>query len=162
MIPWPLRCSCCFRSCCIRCARPDSRRTTLRTLAGLRQARLLHEFGTYDEGTRWAHWLAAAGMSDVDSAGGLCFSHTMHAVDSALRGQGVALTTPQLVADDIAAKRLVIPFRRGLDTGRRCWLVWPAREMRREAARLLADWLLASFGTTPAGPRRAQRSATDA
>jgi len=55
----------------------------------------------------------------------------------------------------------VIPFRRGLDTGRRCWLVWPGRPMR-EPARLLADWLRASFGAAPAAPRRIQRSTTDA
>jgi LysR family glycine cleavage system transcriptional activator len=85
----------------------------------------------------------------------------MHAVDSAMRGQGVALTTPQLVADDLAARRLVIPFRRGLDAGRRCWLVWPGRPMR-EPARLLAEWLRTTFGAAAAGPRRAQRRTTDA
>ena len=157
----PLQCQPLFPVVLFPVCTPDYRRTTLRTLAGLRQARLLHEFGNYDEGTLWARWLASAGLGDIDSAGGMYFSHTMHAVDSALRGQGVALTAPQLVADDLAARRLVIAFRRGLDTGRRCWLVWPARPMR-DPARLLADWLRASFGQAPAGPRRAQRSATDA
>ncbi len=120
---------------------PEYRRRHLRTLAGLRKVRLLHEFSPQEQGSLWPRWLAAAGLADVDPEPGLYFSHTMHAVETALRGEGVALTNPELVQDELSTERLVIAFRRGLNTGRSYWLVWPGRPMR-EPARWLADWLV--------------------
>jgi LysR family glycine cleavage system transcriptional activator len=58
----------------------------------------------------WKMWLMAAGMRDVETSRGLHFSHTALAIQAAIDGQGVALGDSTLVADDLAAGRLVRPF----------------------------------------------------
>jgi len=58
----------------------------------------------------WRHWLSAIGANDVDPAEGVRFSHTGLAIDGAISGQGIALGRTILVADDIAAGRLIVPF----------------------------------------------------
>lgn len=58
----------------------------------------------------WSMWLRAAGAPEVDATRGLHFSQTALALQAALDGQGVALGDSTLVADDLAAGRLVRPF----------------------------------------------------
>jgi len=55
-------------------------------------------------------WLRAAGAPEVDATRGLHFSQTALSLQAALDGQGVALGDSTLVADDLAAGRLVRPF----------------------------------------------------
>jgi LysR family transcriptional regulator, glycine cleavage system transcriptional activator len=58
----------------------------------------------------WAMWLRAAGAPEVDATRGLHLSQTALALQAALDGHGVALGDSTLVADDLAAGRLVRPF----------------------------------------------------
>jgi LysR family glycine cleavage system transcriptional activator len=58
----------------------------------------------------WAMWLRAAGAPDVDATRGLHLSQTSLALQAALDGHGIALGDSTLVADDLAARRLVKPF----------------------------------------------------
>ena len=58
----------------------------------------------------WAMWLRAAGAPEVDATRGLHFGQTSLALQAALDGQGIALGDSTLVADDLAAGRLVRPF----------------------------------------------------
>lgn len=61
----------------------------------------------------WRMWLLAAGSDaagDFDSTRGPRFSMEMMVVQAAIEGHGVALASDALVADDIAAGRLVRPF----------------------------------------------------
>ncbi|HEY1383288.1 MAG TPA: transcriptional regulator GcvA [Dongiaceae bacterium] len=58
----------------------------------------------------WAMWLRAAGAPEVDATRGLHLSQTALALQAALDGHGVALGDSTLVADDLAARRLVKPF----------------------------------------------------
>ena len=62
----------------------------------------------------WAMWLRAAGAPDVDATRGLHLSQTSLALQAALDGHGVALGDSTLVADDLAARRLVRPFSMAL------------------------------------------------
>ncbi|MBZ0261206.1 MAG: transcriptional regulator GcvA [Hyphomicrobiales bacterium] len=62
----------------------------------------------------WRMWMLAAGIRDFDDAAGLHFSQTSLAVQAAINGQGVALGDSNLVADDLAAGRLVKPFELSL------------------------------------------------
>ncbi len=62
----------------------------------------------------WRMWMLAAGIRDFDDSAGLHFSQTSLAVQAALNGQGVALGDSNLVADDLAAGRLVKPFELSL------------------------------------------------
>ena len=93
----------------------------------------------------WRSWLLAAGVEGVDAARGVRFSHTMSAVQAALAGQGVALGTTSLVADDLAAGRLVRPFDLALKGPPRLayHLVAPRGSADRPLVRAFRDWVLA-------------------
>lgn len=58
----------------------------------------------------WQTWLAAAGVDSVAANRGLRFNNSVLAIDAAINGQGVALSCGFVVADDLAAGRLVRPF----------------------------------------------------
>jgi LysR family transcriptional regulator, glycine cleavage system transcriptional activator len=59
----------------------------------------------------WRMWMLAAGIRDFDDRRGLHFSQTSLALQAAIDGHGVALSESTLVADDLAAGRLVQPFK---------------------------------------------------
>ncbi|MEC5162865.1 MULTISPECIES: LysR substrate-binding domain-containing protein [unclassified Janthinobacterium] len=58
----------------------------------------------------WKNWFAAAGLPWQARHGRLLFSDEGHAIQAVLAGQGIALLSLELVADDIAAGRLTQPF----------------------------------------------------
>jgi LysR family glycine cleavage system transcriptional activator len=58
----------------------------------------------------WAGWFAAAGRIAREPKSQLRFSDESHAIQAAVAGQGVALLSLSLVADELAAGRLVQPF----------------------------------------------------
>lgn len=62
----------------------------------------------------WKMWMRAAGITDFDDRAGLHFGQTSYAVQAAIDGMGVALGDSNLVADDLAAGRLVKPFELSL------------------------------------------------
>lgn len=81
----------------------------LRQPADLRRHTLLHVDWQSAEAS-WRMWLLAAGLEDIDPTRGPRFSMESMAVQAALDGQGVALVGDLLVADHLAAGRLVRPF----------------------------------------------------
>jgi LysR family glycine cleavage system transcriptional activator len=78
----------------------------------LRRHTLIHlEWDSEDvTAPNWRMWLLAAGIHDIDFTRGPVFSMTSLALQAAIEGQGVALASSFLVADDLAAGRLVAPF----------------------------------------------------
>lgn len=58
----------------------------------------------------WRLWLAAAGVQGIDAARGPRFGTSAMAIQAAVEGLGVTLGRSVLVADDLAAGRLVKPF----------------------------------------------------
>ena len=91
----------------------------------------------------WAVWLRSAGLDRVDPYRGPTFLSSDHAVQAAIRGEGVVLGRSALVAEDLAAGRLVRPFDLGLPAGFAYYVVCPPRALRRRDVRLFRDWLLA-------------------
>jgi LysR family glycine cleavage system transcriptional activator len=84
----------------------------LRQPQDLRRHTLIHvewqsEGATWPD---WRMWMLAAGIASDEPLRALHFSQTSLAVQAAIDGQGVALSESTLVADDIAAGRLVHPF----------------------------------------------------
>ena len=104
------------------------------------RARLLHEV-SYDY---WPDWIAAAGVTDVDVARGLFFSHTMLALDAASEGQGVALAPLCLADRELARGALTIVDPRPFAPGTGIHLAWPRRGLRTlsPAAIAFRDWLI--------------------
>ncbi len=81
----------------------------------LRHHTLLH-VEWKDAEASWRMWLLAAGLDAIDPTRGPRFTQETMAVQAALDGHGVALVGDVLVADDLAAGRLVRPFDPGLST----------------------------------------------
>jgi LysR family transcriptional regulator, glycine cleavage system transcriptional activator len=79
----------------------------LNDVADLQQHTLLHA-STLPR--LWSDWLAAAGAHDLEPAGSLTLDHFYLALQAALDGLGVAMGPTALVADDLAAARLIVPF----------------------------------------------------
>ena len=85
-------------------------RHPLRTPADLAHHTLLHDVFTVDR----AMWLQKAGIDTVDPRRGPTFLSSDHAILAAVQGEGIALGRSALVADDLAAGRLVRLFELGL------------------------------------------------
>jgi len=87
----------------------------LRQPDDLRHHTLLH-VEWKDAEASWRMWLLAAGLHDIDPTRGPRFTMENMAVQAALDGNGVALIGDILVADELAAGRLVRPFDPSLCT----------------------------------------------
>ncbi len=87
----------------------------LRQPDDLRHHTLLH-IDWKDAEASWRMWLLAAGLHDIDPTRGPRFTMENMAVQAAIDGHGVALVGDMLVADDLAAGRLVRPFDPSLST----------------------------------------------
>lgn len=79
----------------------------LRDVADLSQHTLLH---VTTMPRLWRDWLAAAGHAGMAPASSLTFDHFYLTIQAAIDGLGVAMGPTALVADDLAAGRLVTPF----------------------------------------------------
>jgi len=96
----------------------------------------------------WEIWFQAGGRSGAPDAGQFPVSLEYEHLDvaAAVAGQGIAIGSPIIFADELAAGRLVAPHPRVARDGRAFWLTWPA--VRRDSAKLarLREWLLSELG----------------
>lgn len=93
----------------------------------------------------WAAWLTSAGVKGVNARKGLSFDSYSFAVDAAVKGEGVALGRTTLVADDLAAGRLVRPFKHALKAVASFYFVYPPEAIRQRKVKAFRDWLLAEM-----------------
>jgi LysR family glycine cleavage system transcriptional activator len=114
-------------------------RYPLRTPADLARHTLLHDVFTVD----WAIWLHTAGIDNVDPYRGPTFLSSDHAIQAAVRGEGVVLGRSALVADELAAGHLVRPFELSLPAGFAYYVVYPERALQRPSVKAFRDWLMA-------------------
>jgi LysR family transcriptional regulator, glycine cleavage system transcriptional activator len=64
----------------------------------------------------WSDWLKAAGAPQVDATRGVWFHYMSMTLHAAAQGQGVALTTLAIAADELASGRLIAPFTTSVHT----------------------------------------------
>jgi LysR family glycine cleavage system transcriptional activator len=114
-------------------------RYPLRTPADLARHTLLHDVFTVD----WAIWLRSAGIDNVNPHRGPTFLSSDHAIQAAVRGEGIVLGRSALVADDLAAGRLVRPFELSLPASFAYYVVYPQRALQRPSVKAFRDWLMA-------------------
>jgi len=109
----------------------------------LRHHTLLH-IDWKDAEASWRMWLLAAGLDDIDPTSGPRFTMENMAVQAALDGHGVALVGDILVADDLAAGRLVRPFDPSLSTPLTFsyYLLTPKDSDEQPKVAAFRDWLL--------------------
>lgn len=116
----------------------------LREPADLCRHTLLHHTSSYQDDSYpdWRMWLQAAGVNTCDLSRGPTFSMASMAVEAAINGQGVALVGHVLVADDIAAGRLVRPFELSFPVLFAYYIVSPLVTAERPRVVAFREWLL--------------------
>ncbi len=67
------------------------------------------------------------------------------ALQAAIEGQGIALGTTAIVADDLASGRLVLPFDLHLTTNFAYSLVWPKTLAGKPMVAGFHDWISAAI-----------------
>lgn len=110
----------------------------LKTPEDLRYHTLLHDEYQID----WPMWLRAADVQGVEVNRGPRFTDSGIQLQAAIDGQGVALARAVLVADDIAAGRLVRLFDVTLPGDFAYWIVAPPHYFSRPKVAAFRDWLL--------------------
>jgi LysR family glycine cleavage system transcriptional activator len=81
--------------------------TPLLNICDLSRQTLLH---TSSMPRLWRDWLSEAGEAALGPGASLTFDHFYLTIQAAIDGLGVAMGPTALIADDLAAKRLVAPF----------------------------------------------------
>jgi len=104
--------------------------------AALLEEPLLH---TASRPQAWPQWAAAQGLEPARLQQGQGFEHLYYLLEAAAAGLGVAIAPQPLVADDLAAGRLVAPWG-FVETAARLALWVPGR-VRDGRAQQLAHWL---------------------
>ena len=64
----------------------------------------------------WSDWLKAADAAEVETTRGVWFYQMSMAIHAAAQGQGVALTSLAIAADELAPGRLIAPFTTSVPT----------------------------------------------
>jgi LysR family transcriptional regulator, glycine cleavage system transcriptional activator len=95
----------------------------------------------------WSAWLSSAGVKGVNPRKGLTFDSYTFAVEAAVKGDGVVLGRTMLVADDLAAGRLVRPFSHAVKANSSFYVVYPPDAVRQRKVKVFRDWLFSEIGT---------------
>ena len=120
------------------CSPATLARAPLRAVADLAGHTLLH---TSTLPRVWSDWFALAGHPEVEPASTLTLDHFYLAIQAALDGLGVAMGPTALVADDLAAGRLVAPFPDTSLPTRNYHAYLPDARVDDPAVTAFCDWL---------------------
>ena len=96
----------------------------------------------------WRDWLTEAGHSALEPAASLTFDHFYLTIQAALDGLGVAMGPTALIADDLAAGRLVTPFPAISLPARSYFAYFPAGRSNDPHSAVFCDWLEAQGRAT--------------
>ena len=99
----------------------------------------------------WRMWLLAAGVEGVDAERGPRFNDAGLVMQTAIAGQGVALATDVLAADDLAAGRLVRPFELSVPVDFGYYIVCPKEKAENPTVAAFAAWLHEEAGLMMGG-----------
>jgi LysR family glycine cleavage system transcriptional activator len=89
----------------------------------------------------WRMWLLAAGVEGVDAERGPRFNDAGLILQTAIAGQGVALSADVLAADDLAAGRLVRPFELSVPVDFGYYIVCPEAKAKDRKVSAFTAWL---------------------
>ena len=90
----------------------------------------------------WETFLAAHGVAGAPRHRGLTYDNYMVLIQSALRGEGIALCGRRLAEDFLAQGDLVRPISEALKSDRGFYLIRPREKQMSHTARQFHDWLL--------------------
>lgn len=119
----------------------------LRKPDDLRVYRLLHDTSIPgdNEQNSWERWLKLAGATQVAAHRGTRFSLAELALQAAIDGAGVVMGRMVLAEGDLAAGRLIKPFRRVLPLGVSYFLVTAKSSARRLEIQCFREWLFSQL-----------------
>jgi LysR family glycine cleavage system transcriptional activator len=89
----------------------------------------------------WRDWLTEAGQPALEPAASLTFDHFYLTIQAALDGLGVAMGPTALIADDLAAGRLVTPFPKISLPARSYFAYFPEARRNDPHGAVFCDWL---------------------
>ena len=95
----------------------------------------------------WNTWLRSAGLTDIDTNCGATFTLASMAVQAAIEDHGVCLAGRTLVANDLAAGRLIQPFELSFPAGFAYYLVCLPERLNEAAVAEFRRWILTETGT---------------
>ena len=131
------------------------RRLALETPADIDRATLLHE----DTREDWTEWLLVAGLDPALADKGTVMDDDNALIQAAVSGQGLALTTPSLVVEDIATGRLISPFELALADGYGFYLVYEKDALARPKVAAFRSFLRDEAAREEARPVEVENSA---
>ena len=105
---------------------------------------LIHDDTIANERARpsWEEWLRLAGVTGADTHAGPHFCDSGLALVAAVDGLGIALASKPLAAAEIAAGRLISPFKIAVQQPYAYYLVTPEAISGRPAVEAFRQWLL--------------------
>ncbi|MFF5864416.1 LysR substrate-binding domain-containing protein [Pseudomonas sp. NPDC012596] len=110
------------------------------------RARLLHTASH----NHWSRWLGGAGYTGPVPHSSMQFDQSLLSIDAARRGQGLVLTSPWLVEDELEAGLLVQLFSHTLSVNRGFYLLHRNDSMLPPSTVAVQRWLLQAAGLQPA------------
>lgn len=116
----------------------------LRSADDLRHHALIHDMSMRAEASfpTWTSWLAAAGITNIESGRGLQINDSAAATQAAVVGRGVALGRTILVADDLASGALIRPFGSAQSHAFAYYVVCEPGRSNEPAIEAFVQWLL--------------------
>lgn len=90
----------------------------------------------------WGQWAESIGAGSEDVTHSLGFSLSSSAIDAALAGHGVVLAQLAMVANDIQAGRLAIPFDRRLPLAEPYFVAWDRAALAKPFGMEFRAWLI--------------------
>jgi LysR family transcriptional regulator, glycine cleavage system transcriptional activator len=126
----------------------------LRSPEDLARLTLLHlEWSpAYPSWPTWADWLKAAGAKTVGARHGVWFNNMAMAIRAAAQGQGVALSSFAIAADELAAGRLVAPFSTAVSTPFGYYFLCRPEEAQTPRIKALREFLVEEAALSAAEP----------
>jgi LysR family glycine cleavage system transcriptional activator len=100
----------------------------------------------------WSDWLNAAGARHVEATHGVFFNNLTMTLRAAAQGQGVALTSFAIAADELAAGRLVAPFKTSVATPFGYYFVCRPNEAGSPRIKALREFLTQEAALSAAEP----------
>lgn len=97
-----------------------------------------------DSNRRWERLIDSVGHSERNSL--LNFDRSALALEAAINGHGVAIAPTYLIADDLAAERLVEIWRNPDASGEYLFISWAAQITARNSVMQTVNWILSEFG----------------
>ena len=90
----------------------------------------------------WHVWLGAVGAGEIQPHQEQMFETRNFAIQAAVDGVGIAIVDPSLVAEEIRAERLVVPFPQTLADESAYYLVYPEKHVSLPRIQAFQRWLL--------------------